>query len=748
MRRLNIVLIASLLLLGVSILFPQPISAHGYIVRSIPENRAVFERPPNRLQYWFSEALEANFSKVNLRNQSGEILATGGLSENDDRLLTLEVPNDLPDGAYIVELRPAFASDGHTVAESRVFFVGEEIGGVAGQGLTDQAIPLEVISRFISMASSIVLFGAAALYTWVLVPAWGSAKYPAGNLPPRLMRQLNVWFVVGLVGAIGGNLLALVQQTMTFFNVGFSSAIKPEFWQLVRVGSRFGDIWNWRMMFLVIAGVLFGLSIYQRNRQPRSVGAYWTANVWVLALVLGSHSILSHAAGSLLWPWMAVGTNWLHVLAVGFWAGGLVVLVLVLPTALQPYTGDTRRQVLLAVLNKFSRVAGMALAVVVVTGIYSAANWIFSASDVRSTFGGALILKLILVMGLVALGGWHFIALNPALYARFEAISARIKGLLPTLRLEAVFVLLVLGSASLLSATPIPQPEFLRADVETPSQQQKADDLTIEMSLIPGGLGVNTFDVYVAQNRGHLRVDDISVINIYPDFAYRSDRHTLEDADFGVFATATDDIQMAGKWWSLIDITLSGRATVRYAFEWDIDGRAGVIESIEPTIINWLALGLVIVVLGWMCYPFLKHWLAKLNWDIPSVSIAVATILMTVVMMVGGYIYIQETRDDYARKINQPASAVNQVLPDQASLDRGRRLYGIHCRTWEVYSRDFENLRDRLTTLRDDELYQVVMEGWRGLPQCGRHMTEHERWDVVNYLRIMPLQSATGGMFH
>lgn len=742
MRRLRICIVFVTVLFLWAIPSHQT-SAHGYLVRSIPENRATFERPPTSLQYWFSEALEPNFSVINLRNQSGDILATGGLSENDNRLLTLRVPNDLPDGAYIVELRPAFASDGHVVAESRVFFIGTEIGGVAGVGLTSQAIPLEVISRFIGMTSALILFGAAVLYINVLVPAWGSAKYPAGNLPPRLMRRLNIWFGVGLVGAFVGNILALIQQTIAFFNIDFMSALKPEFWGLVRVGSRFGDIWNWRMLFLVIIAILFGLSIYQRKTQPRTVRAYWSANLWIIALVLGSYSVLSHAAGSLLWPWMAVITNWLHVLAVGFWAGALVVLVGILPTALQPYGDDTRRQALLAVLNKFSPLAAVSLAVVVSTGIYSATNWIFTPSDIQTTFGGALILKLILVLALIGLGGVHFITLNPALYTRFEAITQRIQGFIPTLRLEAVFVVLVLGSASLLSSTPIPQPDFIQGEVKTPAQQQKADDLTIEMTLIPGGLGINTFDVYVAQNRGHLKVDDINLINVFPDAAYRSERHKLEDVDFGVFATATDDIQAVGTWWTLLEITLSGKATVRYAFEWEIDGKAGVLQSIEPTVINWLALLMILVVMAWLSYPFLKYWFSKLNLDVASSSIALATIIMTVIMMVGGYVIIQQTRDNYAEQLSQPALAVNEVLPDQASLERGKRAYDVHCIVWQIYSKDFNNLRNRLDTIRDDELYLAIMDGWRGLPQCGRHMTEEQRWDVVNYLRILPRQGTT-----
>ena len=61
----------------------QTAYAHGYIVRAIPENRAVFEHPPPRLQYWFSEALEPEFSEIHVRDQTGAIVATGSVDENN-----------------------------------------------------------------------------------------------------------------------------------------------------------------------------------------------------------------------------------------------------------------------------------------------------------------------------------------------------------------------------------------------------------------------------------------------------------------------------------------------------------------------------------------------------------------------------------------------------------------------------------------------------------------------------------------
>ncbi|MDX2140983.1 MAG: copper resistance protein CopC [Chloroflexota bacterium] len=108
------------------------VRAHGYLIRAIPEDRAVLERSPARVQYWFSEGLEPQYSTIVVRDQAGNEIATGGLSENDDKLLTVRLPNNLPDGAYTVDLRLAFASDGHVIVERRVFFVGEAVAGVGG----------------------------------------------------------------------------------------------------------------------------------------------------------------------------------------------------------------------------------------------------------------------------------------------------------------------------------------------------------------------------------------------------------------------------------------------------------------------------------------------------------------------------------------------------------------------------------------------------------------------------------------
>ena len=106
------VILFALLLLG-------PVSSwpHAYLVKSSPARRAVLSRPPTRVQLWFNERLEAQFSQLSVwdaderqvDNQDVQVDA------DDAKKLSVGVP-DLPSGTYHVKLR-VLSVDGH-IAES------------------------------------------------------------------------------------------------------------------------------------------------------------------------------------------------------------------------------------------------------------------------------------------------------------------------------------------------------------------------------------------------------------------------------------------------------------------------------------------------------------------------------------------------------------------------------------------------------------------------------------------------------
>ncbi len=713
----------------------QRTAAHGFIVRAIPNDGTVLERPPARVQYWFSEALEPDFSSVNVRAPSGEIVATGGVSVDDDRLLSARLPTGLPDGAYIVELRLAFAGDGHVITETQVFFVGETVAGVAGTAANAAALPLEIAWRVLLLSSLLLLFGTYSLYALVLLPAWGNAEYAAGLLPLRVMSRLNWMVTLALVVAFVGNGLALLQQTMVFYGVDASTAISSGFIQIVRSSTRFGDVWNARMGFLVLSALLHAASLYFRNSQPQNVRAFWSANAWLMGMVLGTLSITNHAAGSLLWTWLAIAIDWLHTLAVGFWVGGIAALVLVLPVALQPYSGDQRRIALLAVLRRFSRVATVCVFLVITTGIYSALNWFYTPADLTTTsYGASLMLKVLLVGLLLMLGFAHHVALRPERYQRWALIIQRVGNFMGTLRLEVFTAVLVLFSVGLLSATPIPKPAFLETQAEAPRATQTINGVTVTQTLSPGGPGINTYETLILRD-GQI-VDNANVrlrmVNSARD--WRGAWHTAESVGDGLYVTTGDEINDVGTWWTLLDVRNSDSTITRLAFNWSISQDAAVPTSREPTFVHWLALASVAAVLAWAVYPYARRLYHLLDLRPAFLVIAFVSIVAMIVFAVVGFVAIRDSQARTAAILNPAPQMVNTVLPDALSVERGQALYEAQCSAW-ANANQLGALRRELPIMRDEALYNAIVNGWRNLSPCNENLNNEQRWDIVNYLR-------------
>jgi copper transport protein len=718
--------------------------AHGYIVRSIPEDRTVFERAPARLQYWFSEALEPKFSSLSVRDQMGKVIASGGLAADNNALLTVKLPRGLPDGAYIVDMRLAFSSDGHVAAQSRVFFVGKEVAGVTGGTASSEANPLEVMWRVLLYTSTIVLFGVFSLYGSILVPAWGNSSYPAGWLPPRVMRRLSLIIIVALAVAFAANLLAILQQTMAFFRADAAQVVGQNLWSAVRVGTRFGEVWTARLVLLVLVALTHGMCLFFSDDQPDVIRPFWTANAWVMALVLGAFSVTSHAAGSLLLPWLAIAADWLHGLAVGFWAGGLVVLVLVLPSALQPYQGDGRRLALLAVLKRFSRMAVTCIVIVVSTGIYSASNWFYTPNDVTQTsFGGALIVKLLLVAGLLFIGLLHHIALRPERYQGWQQIINRVNNFIPTLRLEAIVAVLTLIAVSVLSATPVPVPDFAKQSIASPSQRQTVNGYGVMLTLSPGGPGVNTYDILITRDGKPANDLNVYLQLVNPERDWRGELKPAEAVDDGLYVSAGDEIDREGHWLALLDIVdISGMKT-RAAFTWTISNQAAIVQSRNLNTFNVLALAGVIAAIGFVLFPSARRVYQRLDLSPAAVTVAVGAVVATIFVTVIGFAAVEESQARYDAILNPPPTVINPIVPDAASLERGAALYADHCAAWPA-NPDYPTLVEHLIHIRDDELFTATSKGRGRLPACDNLLTDAQRWDMVNFLRTLAKPTVNG----
>jgi hypothetical protein len=417
------------------------------------------------------------------------------------------------------------------------------------------------------------------------------------------------------------------------------------------------------------------------------------------------------------------------------WTGGLAALTLVLPAALTPYEGEQRRLALLAAMRRFSPLAAGAAAVTVTTGIYNALNWLYAPADITSTYGTALVYKLLLVAGLLAVGAVHHIAANQERFARWQKIAARLGGWRVTLPLETLAALAVLVAAGLVSATPPPTPAFVEGELPAPESVRRTDGITAQMTLSPGGLGVNTYDVRLLDGVPADSEPTVYVQMVRPDEDRRGVWHTAEPVERGLYVAAGDEFDAEGAWLALVDVVRPGGDFTRLVYEWDISDDASVIDAIPPRIQHWLALGAVVLALAWVIAPLYRAFMRLLNLNALTGTVILLAIFGTGAITWGSYVYIVAVQGETARVLNPPPEIVNPVLPDMDSLRRGADLYAAAC-TWEDDDgRVFDALVERLPRTRDDELFAFVADGWRALAACDGALTNTERWHIVNYVR-------------
>jgi len=151
--------------------------------------------------------------------------------------------------------------------------------------------------------------------------------------------------------------------------------------------------------------VACGLAVYAVSALPGRVTLAVLAGAAALAML----SVVwgSHANGVSVYRPLDLALQWLHVVAVGAWIGGLAWLLLGLRGL-----GRSDRAV---AARRFSTVATVGLAVVLVTGLSRAVAEVGTPANlVHTSFGVVLLIKLGLFCVLVVLGARNHFVLVPA----------------------------------------------------------------------------------------------------------------------------------------------------------------------------------------------------------------------------------------------------------------------------------------------------------------------------------------------
>ena len=539
-------LAALLPLAGLWLLATGPVAAaHGALQSSDPGDGSSLDRAPSAVTLRFTERPDPGLSTVRVLDGSGRVVAGGPALAVPGRPSELRVPlAGLPAGGYTVAWRIVSAVDGHRT--DGVFGFGVGPAGAAPQLPPSQAVaevrtgpglaPLAVAGRWAWYWGLALLVGAAA--TGLLV--FG------GRLPGRQGLLLGLALAAAAAGLVAMTAAARADAAVPLSDMLASTTGHWLLWRAATLLAAAGAAW-WLLVRRAPATPA-------PEGTPAPQGTTWALVALGVAGGAGMllHALAGHAAGpSSLRP-LNLLAQWAHLLAVGVWIGGLAWLL----AALWARGGawSTRD-----VVVRFSKLAGISLAVVILTGVARTVDELGGWRRLAdSGFGRALDLKLVLFAGLVTLGALNRYRIVPMFQAGSRRrASARLRR---SVGAELGLAAAVLAAASLLSqlAPGVPAGSGAAArpgPAAAPALQATGSDwattVKVSLTVTPGAAGPNRFTATVADfdTGGALPVDRVELAGTpvsHPDLG--TARLELTEAPDGRWLGQGRLLSLAGRW--------------------------------------------------------------------------------------------------------------------------------------------------------------------------------------------------------
>jgi copper transport protein len=546
-------------------------TAHAALVRSDPPAGAVLPEAPSTIRLWFTEPLEASFTRAQLLNAAGEPVAgtSSAIAPEDDHALVVTLPADLPDGGYTVAWRNLSAADGHTLEGYFGFRVGagEAPGSLPEPVSSPSNDTVRAFTRALALIGLTALLAIPPVTLTVLDPTARAVPVLAQRLPPLLRRYALVAAGVALLGSVA----ALAAQSATVApDVALTTAIGETVFS-----TRYGQIWLVRLLALLLVTAAVLVAFWGRPSWRRAALVAGTA-IGLLAPV--PFSLLSHAAAETSGRAAAITADALHLLAAAIWGGGLLLLTLVVVPALPSLPAATWRDALRVTIPRFSAIGLAAWGLLLLSRLYSAWLQVGSVEALLQTpYGQSLLLKGVLLVPVLALAARHLVlgwrgpdGERPTGVARGLALEA----------LLLVAVLLVVGR--LIGQEPAREvmatshPTGLHFPVLFATGE---GDRTGRLVIAPGAAGVNSFTLDI--DGAPLPEDAEGVLRFtLPARNLGHQELRLPQTAPNRFAAQGSDLALAGEW----RVTAIVRAIG--AFSWTAEATLAIGETPPAPAIN------------------------------------------------------------------------------------------------------------------------------------------------------------------
>ena len=739
-------LLAPLMLLALA---SESAEAHANLVESDPAVNSVLPASPERVTIRFTEPLEPALSEIRVLNSQGSRVDSGDskLDAGDPHLMSVSV-EPLENGTYTVAWKNVSTLDGHRVRGAFVFSVGEPISSTASSGGLDQPLlqsPAEPAVRWTILLGVLTTVGGMTFLLLVARPALAALAIQSESV--AALRHVLTWGITGTALIASTTLLAastvqLMVQASVVYETSVADALGEPLISLL-TETDWGRLWIWRA--LLAAFMVAVLAVEWRRIRNEQESRSGTAPIYlVTALGLGvlvTISLTSHAAATPNVRIMALLNDLAHMGAAAVWVGGLLSLAMTL------YVSDAleeaeRRPILVALARQFSIVAGLSVAVLVLTGIYSAWAQVTVLQALSTPYGWTLVVKIGIVALLLIVAAANLVWVRTRLKSNARAAY----WLRRLVAVECVLAVLVILSVGFLTALEPARQVASRSGAAAGDQQltfQENDEGTdMTLQIVPGEVGPNRIEVSIRDRFDEpvTNATDVRVRLSYLDADLGETPLSATHTGGGEYLLDEQLMGLAGAWQAELVVQRPDAFDARAAFRFEVSGGGGSLAIAPSADMGRTLLGIELGVLGLV---LLGVGVPMGGWYSRAGRLTMAPGVLGV--LVGGALVFNSLGSETG------AAGRNPVPPSSESVRTGLALYQTHCLLCHggtglgdgpsaaTMNPPPADLVVHVPLHPDRALFEFVRDGIAGtaMPALGDTLSDEEIWHIINYIQTL-----------
>ncbi|MFE4240355.1 copper resistance protein CopC [Peribacillus butanolivorans] len=504
------------------LLYPVTASGHASVISSNPSPNEAMDTLPEKISIQFSENIQPAFHSIEVFSQDGDKIQIqdSTISEQSEKILEAKWKGTIDEGIYNIKWR-VVSSDGHPIEGTIPFQFGDS-AGLSDQDNSEMNAGFpNSINVFLQSLQYISFAALTGILFFQLSLMKDSRLFEAS-------RRARLYLWLSYAGLAFSIFFSLPLKVTIDAGVGWTDAFNVSYIKEVLNATNFGAIWIVEILILLFLFlVIYFMLENSLNKSLPFLSFIIIASLMVCKASIGHTAAVPNQV-------LAVLMDFLHLLSMALWLGGIMALLVILPGLADRQTED-KKTFYWSIIQRFSRWAFLFVIILIVSGIYSSLQHVPTIhSLLKTTYGQLLLAKVGLMLVMIVLGAFHF----------FRG-KKKEKKLGYSVGIEFGVGIVVLLVAALLTnvQTAMSSPGPIEKTLMT------AENNEVTLMVTPNEVGDNRIQVNISNDEGmpYTEIEQLTIIMEPLDTGGGEIKLQLQGENTGTF-TSKSILTMSGKW--------------------------------------------------------------------------------------------------------------------------------------------------------------------------------------------------------